>query len=481
MGHKVNPQIFRLGISVDWKYQLRDPLLANIFIYKLVKNLMTQYTVPYTTYSVRRTVNPRDISALAIEINKSTTQLTERDINALYTQKKKMILNPFLENSFIFSHLNISYAPSLYIAIFLLDAEAESERIEKRLPENTFYYLSGKFYHKYRRFYYFFRKDISFNIKKPYKKGTRLYYHYKFVLQFLASRSLVQTRRKLSLHRFKSIIIPSLKQKQLKLVIKCPRHEDHKETMFPTWLINNFNYNSYKHRLNNIIKNLRILRFLLRYLKYYKRLLSKKRLFFFNTIIVSITCLLAILPHNSFSRRLILFLNLCYMYLFSFRYLNLQYNTKIFQSRLYLYRLYSQIITFSLKKISFYKSSHLMLRFYGLHNRNLNANFLLNYFIVKLGQYFILNDILEPIVHRLKSLPQMRGFRLIFSGRLTRKERAAYIVKSFKSMPLSTYKVKVDYASDFKIMKFGVVGIKIYLLIDETPPYYYFFEFRNLL
>jgi len=38
MGHKVNPAIFRIGISVDWKYQLRDPLLANIFIYKLIKN-----------------------------------------------------------------------------------------------------------------------------------------------------------------------------------------------------------------------------------------------------------------------------------------------------------------------------------------------------------------------------------------------------------------------------------------------------------
>ena len=37
MGHKINPEIFRLGTSLDWKYQLRDPLLANITIYKTIK------------------------------------------------------------------------------------------------------------------------------------------------------------------------------------------------------------------------------------------------------------------------------------------------------------------------------------------------------------------------------------------------------------------------------------------------------------
>jgi len=52
---------------------------------------------------------------------------------------------------------------------------------------------------------------------------------------------------------------------------------------------------------------------------------------------------------------------------------------------------------------------------------------------------------------------------------------------SIKKQPLSSYKQKIDYAADFKIMKFGVVGIKIYLLSDGTPPYYYFFEFKNKL
>jgi ribosomal protein S3 len=76
-------------------------------------------------------------------------------------------------------------------------------------------------------------------------------------------------------------------------------------------------------------------------------------------------------------------------------------------------------------------------------------------------------------------MPFIKGFRFIVSGRLTRKERAFFIVKSVRRMPLSSHDCRIDSAADFKIMKFGVVGIKIYLLYTETPPFYYFFEFKN--
>jgi len=47
MGHKVNPETFRIGASVDLKYQLRDPLLANLMIYKTIKSLSLRYAAPY--------------------------------------------------------------------------------------------------------------------------------------------------------------------------------------------------------------------------------------------------------------------------------------------------------------------------------------------------------------------------------------------------------------------------------------------------
>ena len=103
----------------------------------------------------------------------------------------------------------------------------------------------------------------------------------------------------------------------------------------------------------------------------------------------------------------------------------------------------------------------------------------MNYFTIKLGQYFQLNDIIRPIIRRLRRFRSIAGFRFIFSGRLTRKERAAFIVRSHKSMPLSTRSIRVDYAADSKTMKYGVVGIRVLLLIKSFSPYYYFFEFRN--
>jgi ribosomal protein S3 len=123
----------------------------------------------------------------------------------------------------------------------------------------------------------------------------------------------------------------------------------------------------------------------------------------------------------------------------------------------------------------------LIVRFHGLHNRNLSAQFLVNYIISQLSQYIRLNWILTPLVRRFKRLTLVDGFRIIISGRLTRKERAAYIVHSARSMPLSSSNIRIDYAFDFLIMRFGVVGVKVYLLYSKVIPYLYFFEFKNKL
>lgn len=54
MGHKINPNVFRLGISIDYRYQIRDKLLANIFIFRLIKSLLFQYSAPYVDYDRER-------------------------------------------------------------------------------------------------------------------------------------------------------------------------------------------------------------------------------------------------------------------------------------------------------------------------------------------------------------------------------------------------------------------------------------------
>jgi hypothetical protein len=505
MGHKINPNIFRVGISVDWKYQLRDPLLANVSIYKTVKNLFSKYSAPYVSNTMRRNGESMNFNIME--------------------RKNALIKNLFFRDGFIFSHLNISYAPSLHLNIVLFDTIAEQNRIGKELHEMPSYYLYGNLLLPvYRSYSYFLKNMYKKKGNNPLKPtlATKWFY-YKRMLQkactpirrkslFLRSSAsiffikYIKKTRKFSQRKLRRVKRQLKYQREKKYRLKATikrlrtikKISSLRMKAYPAWLINNTWLFTTHYRISDFLINLRICLFLARYLQFYKRIYSKKKLFLFNIFLVTLTTILSFnkgkftrfwssLFRNDqrrvvLSRRIFLLLYICHIQLLSHSYLQLQYNKQIFQTRLYTFHLYSRILLFTLRKAIFIPNDRrLIVRYYVMNNLNLNANYLLNYFIVKLGQYFKLNDIMIPIVQRLKRLNDLEGFRLIFSGRLTRKERAAYIVKSHKSMPLSTYKARVDYASDFKILKFGVVGIKIYLLFSAFPPYYYFYEFRSKL
>lgn len=232
------------------------------------------------------------------------------------------------------------------------------------------------------------------------------------------------------------------------------------------------------------IKHTKIILFILRYFKVFKKIYSKKRIFLLNILIYSLIYLLKVTHttskknlllnnfrhiNNILSKRIFLVIYITHLNLLSHNYLQLQYNKQIFQKNIYIFHLYSKILLFTLRKAIFIPNNrYLNVRFYIMNNLNITANFLVNYMIIKLGQYFQLNDIISPIIRYLKRLNDLEGFRFVFSGRLTRKERAAYIVRSHKSMPLSTYSTTIDYASDFKIMKFGVVASKFIYFILAT-------------
>nr|ADD25161.1 ribosomal protein S3 [Didymium iridis]ADD25162.1 ribosomal protein S3 [Didymium iridis] len=489
MGHKINPQIFRLGVSIDWNYQLRDPLLANVIVYKTVKNLFWKYSAPYVCNTISRKKKPTEFNLL--------------------NRKRSLIRNHFGKKGFIFSHLNISYAPSLHLSIVLFDTASERIRVEKKLREMPSYYLSGQYiYRKGRKFIFFLKNTLLDRSKHPIrpKYATRWYYYIRLLRKFhrpFKGPFVLQIKRRNTKLLFKKKVIRKLCRNFRRLnikyyIVKFFFRKFVRVKPFPIWLINNSWIFSKRHRIVNFIMNLRICIFLLRYFKFYKRIYSKKKLFLFNVLIVSLASVMSFHQeykkrfqfslkkfkriNNIISRRIFLFLYLCHIQLLSFNYLQLQYNKQIFQRHLPTFHLFSKILLFTLRKAIFIPNDRrLITRFYIMNNLNLNADFLLNYFMIKLGQYFSLNEILSPILRRLKRLTDLDGFRIIFSGRLTRKERAAYIVRSHKSMPLSTYKAKIDYASGFKIMKFGVVGIKIYLLYTNAVPYYYFYEFRSKL
>jgi hypothetical protein len=735
MGHKVNPETFRIGASVDLKYQLRDPLLANLMIYKTIKSLSLRYAAPYVMRPNDPNVDPEVYEAMQ--------------------QKYQITTNPFLGNSLIFSHLNISYSPTLHIAIFMMDSKAEIERTRRNRPERSLYYLSSKFFYRSSRFYRYFLKSIyRFQMSKKKQVALRWYHSDKYYAQLLPSfdltfllanhrpqikdtvsprdpvnfvlanrvpfyfwfsniflifaksasrihsrairnakllrkvlhklnhreriknpgerRSVFWSRyikyqdalaypekyspsfvmdaqikqKKWNIRplrfrpslkmRFESIRMNVIKNPQMfkesldilaveavyKRIIRVLKHTNrllkilrpkvvqlefaiklvHNITHYrysnrvnmairaksyaipfrisSLWLANNINIFSKRSRTTNYKKHLSILRFLLRYTPLFDTTSIKKRIFIVHILLRSLmTFLLVIrspafnnakhriaryrkyinfgnlmstvrkysqyLPKNirlraqaayavivkkcwahyirkkrqkrirrrpvlllrprlksilsipkrtrrAFRRisgvtqlkvRIALWITNLFLYLTQFRYRYLQFNKPIIQTRHRLFQLYGKIILFTLFKACFIRRDHLIItRFYGLYNRNICAQFLVNYIIVKLSQYFTIHPVINPIIRRLERLEYIDGFRFIISGRLTRRQRAAYIVRAHSAMPLAKHDALVDYAFDYKIMKFGVVGIKVLLLISKSrPPAYYFFEYRDKL
>jgi len=137
---------------------------------------------------------------------------------------------------------------------------------------------------------------------------------------------------------------------------------------------------------------------------------------------------------------------------------------------------------FSLSLQRFVKFSQFTFSLAGLNRYNITPGLLLNYLIIKLGQYFPLSAIVRPLLRHLRRDPTIRGFRLVASGRLTRKERAAFTVRIIGSMPFSRRMDTIDYAMGVTKTRFGAVGLKVFLRKKRSrfPIYHLLFHQRNI-
>lgn len=168
-------------------------------------------------------------------------------------------------------------------------------------------------------------------------------------------------------------------------------------------------------------------------------------------------------------------LNICYIKEITFRHLNNIYFKKIFKERFLIFNIASFAISYSLN--SFNKNNEYLIRFKGLHLHHISASMVSHFISIKLSQYHTIHDILRPLLNHLKRIKMIRGFKILVAGRLTRKERAAYIIRRSGPLTLVKKTAIIDYATDFKIMRFGVVGVKVWLYMKYIYPYHYSFNF----
>jgi len=235
---------------------------------------------------------------------------------------------------------------------------------------------------------------------------------------------------------------------------------------------------------NNVMKNIKLLKYLLRFLKHCQKMTKKEIIFLNSLLLISIFSLITLLPKNRvITKKLLLFLHYVYLYNFRLKYVYHRFNKVIFQERFLMLKTMSLLFSETIGRL--YHSSRLVLlkqsiiRFMALHNRNINADFLVNYILAKLRQFFIIDDILQPLLSHIRRLTTVKSYRFIIAGRLTRKERAAYMLLSYGRMPPGTINMSIDYSIGWIALRFGMVSVRVFLLLKKQKPFYYYMEFKN--
>lgn len=92
-----------------------------------------------------------------------------------------------------------------------------------------------------------------------------------------------------------------------------------------------------------------------------------------------------------------------------------------------------------------------------------NATVVARYFVRKFAQRHRLRDLARPVVRLLSRSPLVKGFKLSFSGRFSREERATYEWVKRGAVSLNKFTDIVEYDNDVATLKFGVVCVKVWI------------------
>lgn len=129
------------------------------------------------------------------------------------------------------------------------------------------------------------------------------------------------------------------------------------------------------------------------------------------------------------------------------------------------------------------------LAFVFIYNRNVTPNVLSSFFMSKFKRMYLPGEVVTRFFNRLSrgrkrfgkyirggAFWGIRALMIKASGRFTRKQRAFYKLYKMGPLSLSTVRKKVIY--DFKTapLKFGAVGLKIYMLQDENKKNIFYFK-----
>jgi hypothetical protein len=591
MGHKVNPDIFRLGVSKTWVFQLRTNknFIKNLFLFKFLKNLFMNYTIPLFDFSKRRNQKVNDKLVLRGE--------------------DQIVSSPFVKNNLLFSHVHFGLIKTkLHIESFFIDVgfkqtrrknenikrsnlldvieykpwnplyyktsllgrfnrrkikiktrnklkKALSSRIFrfvsksskiyrlksiKRLSKSLYFFIRNynpkynKLLHQYldtkykiylkrivkrqnnrRKIFFlklyrrkkkkkFYKSKYSFdfirynfirtklitsrhkNFKKEYKRFENLFFvkqrrtrQQKRIIQRKGIRKLRKTKRlnPVIKYKYKYRVLTNgyrkVSLRRLITIISKSYYTSFEALSFRRSIPKNPLYvydiavpNEKVYIFYQNYKNLLLLKYFIRSAKYLQFFSLKKKIFFSQNLICLLMNFFGLVNSNILTKKMYLLLQNMVFYTLSFSFFNFLHFKKKFFSKFVFFKGVSKTIYRSVIELT--KNNKLNFNVVGQNKFRFNSSLVLNYILIKLGQYFTIHEIVNPLSFYIKSLTSISGYKILITGRLTRKERAAVMIRSGKRMPLSTIKANIDYSAGFKIMKFGLVGIKVYLLLNKS-------------
>lgn len=119
-----------------------------------------------------------------------------------------------------------------------------------------------------------------------------------------------------------------------------------------------------------------------------------------------------------------------------------------------------------MNKNNFNNTEHYYLNIFRLTFKNVNINIVALYIAYRLQQRYSLNWVLKPVLRDLSKRidrGQLAGYKILCSGRFTRKQIATYTWSKKGSLGLNTFTSLVKYAQSKVRLKFGIGGVKVWL------------------
>lgn len=141
-----------------------------------------------------------------------------------------------------------------------------------------------------------------------------------------------------------------------------------------------------------------------------------------------------------------------------------EYFLKVLVSQIYWY-IINNCLSFYLTKLVNNKNNFYF-NIYSLNFMNVNVDIISTYISLKLQQRHSLNWVLKPILKDLANKVKKKvflGYKIVCSGRFTRKQLATYQWTKKGSLHLSKFSSLVKYSEARVRLKYGLCGIKVWL------------------